>query len=190
MRLRKTAAVVLAASLAANTVIASYPTNLAFAAVGSWTDNGDGTYSYTHGDDETVGLENFDLMANSGITDWSSINYVAADVTVDNLTQPYICGDIGNDWETGTSGWLTSGTTTVYFETGGASPSYLNLSSWDVNGETQKLYAGTNVTISNLQYTADMPEIIGAWKETDDGWYYTNDSIADDYVSLDIKPIA
>ena len=173
MKFRRISSAFVAATVAFTTVALSMP---AIADVGSWSDNGDGTYSYTHGDDASAGVASLDLLSlKPADIEWADVKYVSVDVTADNTAFPVIGATVDGSWGNGDAKWMQDGgTSTVYIETNGADVSWLELQFWNIS-DNVIVDAGTNLTASNITFSTEdwqEPAVIGEWYEEDGAWYF------------------
>ena len=171
MRLRRITSLFTASVIATTAVFANFPANVAYAAEGSWTDNGDGSFSYTQTSGTIEPLE-FDI---SGVEDWSSIKYVSAKVTADATVFPYIGGYEGavedGEYTSSAPVWMDNGaeTTLIYYPT--TDMGWVGVSFEDIceNGSMEE---GGTVTISDITFSESNPE--NAWYPNGDGTYTAN----------------
>lgn len=105
MNLRKITTRVAATFTAAVMVITNMPMGTVFAAEGSWTDNGDDTYSYTQGADATAAIPEFALELPSG-KNWADVTYISVKVVADHTIQPVIVGNLDSVWTEGSAVWM------------------------------------------------------------------------------------
>ena len=162
---RRISSAFVAAAMFITTAVVSVP---AAAAVSSWTDNGDGTFSYTQGGDATVEVPALDIAAQKpAATNWADVKYVSIDVAADNTAQPVIGGAFdGGDYTPGNSKWMQDGgTATVYFETDGKTPDFLQLDVWSISDNG-------NLTASNITFSTEEYVITDEWYEENGAWYY------------------
>lgn len=162
---RRISSAFVAAAMFITTAAVSVP---AAAAVGSWTDNGDGTFSYTQGGDATVDVPALDIAAQKpAATDWADVKYVSVDVEADNTAQPVIGGAFDSgDYTPGNSRWMQDGgTATVYYETDGKTPDFLQLDVWSISDNG-------NLTASNITFSTEEYVITDEWYEENGAWYY------------------
>lgn len=172
MQLRRISSMLVAAAVAFTTVAVSMP---AMADVGSWTDNGNGSFSYTHGSDTSAEVPSLDIMSlKPAETEWADVEYVSVDVTADHTAFPAIGGNLDGEWKNGNGKWMEGGgTATAYLDTNGATPDDLNLMFWAVDYDNGYVIdAGTNLTVSNVTFSTEERVITDEWYEQDGAWYY------------------
>lgn len=127
------------------------------------TDNSTYIYKTQTAETEISDYFNFDLD-NAGVTDWSAITYISADVSVTGKAKPSINGDdlSGNSKE------LENSSATLYLNLNGSKPEWVNIGAnwYDDNGNC--IAAGTTITVSNIKYSTTERDYTNVYDE----WYY------------------
>ncbi len=183
MNLRKITTRVAATFTAAVMVITNMPMGTVFAAEGSWTDNGDDTYSYTQGADATAAIPEFALELPSG-KNWADVTYISVKVVADHTIQPVIVGNLDSVWTEGSAVWMQDGgESTVYYETNGKTGDDLKIQFWN-----DPIATGKSVTLSEITFSSGpMPDPVGVWFEKDGAQCYQNGSNASGWVGIDLR---
>lgn len=127
------------------------------------TDNSTYIYKTQTAETEISDYFNFDLD-NAGVSDWSAITYISADVSVTGKAKPSINGDgLGRN-----SKELENSSATLYLNLNGEKPEWVNIGAdwYDDNGTC--IAAGTTITISNITYSTTERDYTNVYDE----WYY------------------
>ena len=177
MKLRRLTALFLSAATAVTAI--SMPAGTAYAASEEWSNDGAGTYTYTHGTNPTVQPKWLDVDI-SGVN-WAEIKYVSADVTVDGIAAPAFGGAISEDWYNCEPKIIDNDTVTIYLEPDGKVFDSLEINFGQIS-DTNYTTAGAEISISNINFSTeerDYSSVTGEWYKQNGSWYYRNgDSMA------------
>ncbi len=148
---------------------------------GEWYEQ-NGNWYYRNGASAVSEIPGLDIVqiASERNTDWSTVQYISADITTTGKAQPVI--DINftgsdDDWISGTPKTVDNGTTTVYYNTNGEEPIWSNLSFWQYE-DGVALAANQLITVSNITFSTeerDYSNVTGEWYSPEDGkWCFRN----------------
>ncbi len=174
MKLRRLTALFLSAVTAVTAI--SMPAGTAYAASEEWSNDGAGTYTYTHGTNPTVQPPWLDV--DIADVDWSTIKYVSADVTVNGTAAPAFGGAIGEDWYNCDTKTIDNDTATIYLEPDGKVFNSLEINFGQIS-DCNYTTAGAEISISNIVFSTeerDYSDVTGEWYEQNGSWHYTHGS--------------
>lgn len=147
---------------------------------GTWYEESDGVWKYTHGDDPTVTVPGLNIGNYFENTDWAATNNVTLEITVEGKAHPALMAKVGGKDVFNDNNFRTTstadGTRVVYIYTGGAQASDFYLGFWDYDGGYYA-EAGTKITVSNIKASADEEThklTQGEWIKIGDNDYYYN----------------
>jgi len=149
---------------------------------GEWYQQG-GNWYYKNCDTAVKEIPGLELDLSN--TDWSQIKYISADIETAGTAMPVI--DINFDgtdegWKNGSPSTVSNGKTTVYYNTKGETPAFVNLSFWQYDENEIALAANQLLTVNNIVYSTeerDYSNVIGEWYSPEDGiWCFRNGDTA------------
>ena len=185
MNLRRLTTLFLSAAIAVTAI--SMPSSTVYAEEGSWSETSTGVWSYTHADtSQDIPWLDVDITG----VDWSTIEYVSADITINGEAAAAFGGDAGGEWYNCDPMEISDDTATIYLEPNGKVFSSLEIN-FDNERETT---AGTVITISNINFSTeerDYTDVTDEWYQQNGSWYYRNgDTAVSEIPGLDIMQAA
>ncbi len=185
MNLRRLTTLFLSAAIAVTAI--SMPTSTVYAEVGSWSETSTGVWSYTHADpSQDIPWLDVDITG----VDWSTIEYVSADITINGEAAAAFGGNAGGEWYNCDPMEISDDTATIYLEPNGKVFSSLEIN-FDNERETT---ASTVITISNINFSTeerDYTDVTDEWYQQNGSWYYRNgDTAVSEIPGLDIMQAA
>lgn len=151
------------------------------------TDNSTYIYKTQNAETEISDYFNFDLD-NAGVSDWSAIKYISADVKVTGKANPSINGDD----LTPNAKLIENGTQTLYLNLNGEKPEWVNIGAWAYDDNGTCIAANTIIEVSNIKYSTterDYSNVYGEWYylSSDNSWNYKQGNQDGTLPSLDIS---
>lgn len=185
MNLRRLTTLFLSAAIAVTAI--SMPTSMVYAEVGSWSETSTGVWSYTHADpSQDIPWLDVDITG----VDWSTIEYVSANITINGEAAAAFGGNAGGEWYNCDPMEISDDTATIYLEPNGKVFSSLEIN-FDNERETT---ASTVITISNINFSTeerDYTDVTDEWYQQNGSWYYRNgDTAVSEIPGLDIMQAA
>ncbi len=161
----------------ANTTVTAYNARyLTETPDGVWVEESENVWTYTHGSNASANVPTLNLSKVFKDVDWTGINNVSLEVSVDGKAKPAICGNVGGVW-TSSGKYLENDSTLLYISTKGSVYDSAQLQLWGF-GENDGLYAeaGTKITVTNVKASTEViVPPAGTWYEESDGvWKYTH----------------
>ena len=142
--------------------------------VGEWITNSDGSYTYIQGDDPAAAISSLKLDSSS-VGDWSDVQYVSVDISVQGTAQVVLGATVGENWSNVNETVASSETTLTIFTNGKDVPYGVDIGVWQY---AEDIYAdaGTIITVSNVKFSTELPpRENGVWYEEPDGSFtYTH----------------
>ena len=136
--------------------------------VGEWITNSDGSYTYIQGDDPAAAISSLKLDSSS-VGDWSDVQYVSVDISVQGTAQVVLSATVGENWSKVNETVASSETTLTIFTNGNDVPYGVDIGVWQY---AEDIYAdaGTIITVSNVKFSTELPpRENGVWYEEPDG---------------------
>ncbi len=158
---------------------------------GTWYEESDGVWKYTHGDVATTAVPGLYLGNYFENTDWSATQNISLEITVEGKARPAFTATVGGKSVFNDNNYrptsTADGTRVVYIYTGGAQASDFYLGFWDYDGGNYA-EAGTKITVTNIKASSDKEEYKrtkGEWLKIDENdYYYNHANLPDAYVLL------
>ncbi|MBQ8614528.1 MAG: leucine-rich repeat protein, partial [Ruminiclostridium sp.] len=180
MNLRKITALFTAFALTASATMADFAVPVAYAeeaVTGEWYE-ADGAWYYRNGPEDVDWISSLGLDL-SGVSDWSEIKYISADVTVEGTTQALVSADLtgaedDSGWKNGNPVTVTDDTVTVYFNTNGEVIHRANVDFWWYDTE-KAVSANAVIKVSDITFSTeerDYSNVTGEWYEQNGAWHY------------------
>ena len=147
--------------------------------IGEWYSPEDGVWCFRNGDTAVKEIPGLELDLSD--TDWSQVKYISADIETAGTAMTVFDFNIdGTDdgWKNGSPCTVSNGKTTIYYNTKGEVPAFVNLSLWQYDENEIALAANQLLTVNNIVYSTeerDYSNVIGEWYSPEDGvWCFRN----------------